>query len=218
VNVPAGDLLGEIGRHAGATIRGQLPEGGTVSAHFEDVPLPEALHRLFGDQNFALVYDDRRRLRTIDLLGTPPPATGLAAAPPPAAAPPGVALGLLDRHPPVALGDRLSRALGAETMPLRALIETSLGHADRRVRADALRRALDVVEGEPELQAALVQAVAGMDEGSLVTLVADLAGSHAEEALVHLSSRAQNPTVRTKAASVLHQLRAQARGAPPSDS
>ncbi len=42
-----------------------------MSADFANVPLPEALHRLLGDQNFVLVYDDQRHPRVLELVRAP---------------------------------------------------------------------------------------------------------------------------------------------------
>src|SRR2546428_379259 len=82
----------ERGRQAGAEIRGQVRDPREVSAEFEAVPLAEALHRLLGDQNFALVYGHEGRLKSVRLLGGPQTAAApapAAAAAPPASQPPG---------------------------------------------------------------------------------------------------------------------------------
>ena len=71
VKAPLAWVVEEIGRQTGADIRGELREQREVSADFKDSPLPEALHRLLGDQNFALVYGREGRLRALKLLGGP---------------------------------------------------------------------------------------------------------------------------------------------------
>ena len=74
VHVAGGSLFGllqEIGRQSGVRIRGEFSDGRQVSADFADVPLPEALHRLIGDQNFVLVYDDQHRPRVLELVRPP---------------------------------------------------------------------------------------------------------------------------------------------------
>jgi len=67
---PVGEVLDEIGRVSGAEIRGQA-NAREVSAEFESVPLPDALHRLLGNQNFTLKYGDKDRPVAIELLGGP---------------------------------------------------------------------------------------------------------------------------------------------------
>ncbi|TMB19429.1 MAG: hypothetical protein E6J59_12000 [Deltaproteobacteria bacterium] len=57
------DILAELARQSGAEIRGQVREPREVTADFESVPLPEALARLLGEQNFALVYGKGGRLK-----------------------------------------------------------------------------------------------------------------------------------------------------------
>ncbi len=69
---PLTAVLEEIAHQSGAAIRGEASARG-VSASFEDVPLPDALVRLLGEQNFTLRYDSDGKLRTIDLLGEPLP-------------------------------------------------------------------------------------------------------------------------------------------------
>src|SRR5206468_1553830 len=71
-NAPLTAVLEEIAHQSGAAIRGEASVRG-VSASFEDVPLPDALVRLLGEQNFTLRYDSDGKLRTIDLLGEPLP-------------------------------------------------------------------------------------------------------------------------------------------------
>src|SRR5438093_13506377 len=92
--VPLDEVLAELGRVSGAEIQGAPREPRDITAQFDDVPLPEALHRLLGDQNFILRHGERDRLRTIELFGGPQepreasttsPAAGSAGAPSPAA-------------------------------------------------------------------------------------------------------------------------------------
>ena len=63
------EVLDEIGRQTGAEIRGQVADVREISADFEAVPLPEAIHRLLGTQNFALVYGEKGNLKALELLG-----------------------------------------------------------------------------------------------------------------------------------------------------
>src|SRR5438876_685391 len=62
--VPVDEILGQLGKQSGAEIRGEVRDRHEITAEFEDVPLPEALHRLLGEQNFALIYGDGGRRRT----------------------------------------------------------------------------------------------------------------------------------------------------------
>src|SRR5207253_10748018 len=70
------DILAELARQSGAEIRGQVREPREVTADFESVPLPEALARLLGEQNFALVYGKGGRLKAVRLLGADQVAAG----------------------------------------------------------------------------------------------------------------------------------------------
>src|SRR3989475_5515601 len=108
---PVTDVLDELGRQAGAEIRGQVRDPREVSAEFEGVPLAEALHRLLGDQNFALVYGNEGRLKSVRLLGGPQTAAAAGAAAPPLSQPP--APGGMDafaKHAPLAGARHLGEA------------------------------------------------------------------------------------------------------------
>jgi len=111
--VPLEDVLAELGRVSGAEIRGAPREPRDLTAKFDDVPLPEALHRLLGDQNFMLKYGEADRLRTIELFGGPQeprnasstsPAAGSVGGASPAAGSTmpqnlAIAISVLERHP-----------------------------------------------------------------------------------------------------------------------
>src|SRR5262249_44995018 len=53
--MPVTDVLAEIGRQSGAEIRGDVKTPHDVSAEFDAVPVAEAVHRLLGNENFALI-------------------------------------------------------------------------------------------------------------------------------------------------------------------
>jgi hypothetical protein len=203
-------LVLEIGRQAGAVVRGRTPER-TVSAQFDDVPLPEALERILGTPSFSLVYDEQRRLKILDLLGpsdTPPPAGDA-----PAAAPlpdpvrsAEAALPLLDAHPPIALAGALARWFKTETLSLRELIQTGFTHEDAGVRREALRTSISALENDPAL-AGLLADLARIDEATLESLARRVAGDHAEEVLLQVRTQARRGDVRSKAGSVLERFR-----------
>src|SRR6266478_9029489 len=125
---PVTDVLDELGRQAGAEIRGQVRDPGEVSAEFEGVPLAEALHRLLGDQNFALVYGNEGRLKSVRLLGGPQtavaavPASAAAAAPPAGQPSPGI-VDAFAKHAPIAVAGHLGEALGGNEASLLQLFD-----------------------------------------------------------------------------------------------
>src|SRR5207247_11460395 len=141
----------------GAEIRGQVREPREVTVDFDSVPLPEALARLLGDQNFALVYGKGGRLKAVRLLGGVRVAPQAPASPPsiaPPAAPrppfPGSLPELIDRHPPVPVTGAVADALGSQSATLRQLLELSLHHQDSTVRAEALRTGIAAPQAERE--------------------------------------------------------------------
>src|SRR5437016_827213 len=180
--VPNSEILEELARQSGAEIRGQVREPREVTADFKSVPLPEALARLLGEQNFALVYRKGGRLKAVRLLGDDQagaPTTTLPATP---AAPfPGSLAELIDRHPPVPVAGQLADALGAQSATLRQLLDLSLHHGDPAVRAEALRTGMATLETEPELRSAVLSEVNNADSTFLSTLLRASASEQAED-------------------------------------
>lgn len=205
--VPIADVLSDIGQQSGAEIRGSIREPREVSAEFEAVPLSEALHRLLGDQNFALVYGKEGRLRAVKLLGGP--TAGFAVMP--TLAPPlktsGDIRDLLVNHAPVPIHGRLAQALGSDTATLQQLMELGLHNEDATVRAEALRAGVQTVEGEPGLRQAVISMLNSFDDAALGSLLRGAAGDHAEEVAQQLLTQSRAPEVRVKASSVLQKLR-----------
>src|SRR4030095_5518537 len=137
---PVTHVMNELERQSGASVRGSLLDPRDVTAEFKAVPLSQALARLLGDQNFALVYGEGGRLRVVSLL---PGAQ--ATAPRPAVAPtttlpqgaPAITLEefatLIDSQPPVKCDGPLADALGPMAT-YRQLLDTALSHTDASLR------------------------------------------------------------------------------------
>jgi len=225
--VPLDQVLDDLARQAGAEIRGTVKDPREVSVEFDAVPLPDALARLLGDQNFALVYGEGGQLRAVRLLGGPqdpgaltggsataPGQATAAAAPAKSYDAVGTLTGLVTNHPPIAVSGRLAEALGSTSVSFRQLLEATLRHDDAVVRAEAIRQSLRVLEAEPTMQTATIEALKGMGDADIGTLLRGMAGDHAEEILLHVGAQARASEIRVKAAAALRELRAQARERP----
>jgi hypothetical protein len=204
VGVRVSDVLEEITRQAGAVIRGRVGADPELAVTFDRVPLPEALHRLLGEQTFVLVYDDQRRPRMIELLGDHAPAPAPQAPEPSPVGTEGV-LQVLTRHPDVRVSSGLARVLGASAVPLREVIDRGLGHEDKEVRAEAMRIALDTFEADPDLQAAVLGVLAGLSDAAFGELVHSIAGRRDEEVLSYLATQARGE-LRKRATTVLQEI------------
>ncbi len=211
--VPVGDVLDEIGRQADARIRGQVRDPQEVSAEFEAVPLDEALHRLLGEQNFALVYGKEGRLKTVRLLGGPqaaaapasPPATVVAPPAPPAA---DSVVSLMAKHRPIPVSGHLSEIVGGPQASLLQLVDLGTHHADATVRAEAAHAVLATVDGDGALRSSVVAQLNATDDAALADLLRNAAGDHAEEVAMQVLAGSRAPEIRNKASAVLQQLRA----------
>jgi hypothetical protein len=219
--VPVGDVLEELSRASGAEIRGQ-PNGREVSAEFDAVPLSDALHRLLGEQNFALVYGDGGKLKAVKLLGGPqaPPAPGTATAgvrPPPqtptaaGSNDPGMMLRMFASQSPVPISGRLAQTLGGETATFQQLMEAGMHNEDAGIRAEAVRAGLQGIERDSNLRSAVLNTVNSMEDAQLGEFVRGMAGERAEEFMMHVATQSRASELRIKASSVLQQIRSAGR-------
>jgi hypothetical protein len=211
--VPVSDVLDELSRASGAEIRGQA-NGREVSAEFDAVPLQEALHRLLGDQNFALVYGDGGKLKAVKLLGGPAGAPVVATAArqtPPAAGvvnpDPGALLRLFANQSPVPVSGRLAQALGTENASFQQLMETGMHNEDAGVRAEAVRAGLQGIERDANLRSAVLNTMTTMEDAQLSEMIRGMAGERAEEFMMHVATQSRASEMRIKASSILQQLR-----------
>jgi len=214
-------VLAEIGRVSGAEIRGVPLDSRPITAHFDDVPLPEALHRLLTDQNFMLRYGEADQLRMIQLFGRAgesrdadvgSPAAGSSHGRSPAAGsrtPQSLlfAMAALERHPPVPVNGPLAQALGGDTATFRQLLEAAARPGDAAVRNEAFRVSLNAVEKEPELRSTVMTALTSVDDAALGQVLRGVAGPRAEELANEIASQAETAELRSKALDVLRRLR-----------
>jgi hypothetical protein len=220
VRMPVTEVLSELEQQTGATVRGSLLDPREVSADFKAVPLAQALARLLGDQNFALVYGEGGRLRVINLL----PGGQVAAVPrpmaatPPTTVPPQSAVTLeefaqiIDSQPPVKCDGQLAEALGP-VATYRQLLETALSHSDASLRMLAVGVAIRSIEGQPELRSKLVGAAAGVEADHLSQLIESAAGNRAQEFASNVTAQTRATEVRAKFSTALHHLRRRGAGA-----
>jgi len=211
--VPNSEILEELARQSGAEIRGQVREAREVTADFESVPLPEALARLLGEQNFALVYGKGGRLKAVRLFGGSEGVAEASASPAGTPVAPGTpSLGslpeLIDRYPPVPVTGQLADALGAQSATLRQLLDLSLHHGDPALRAEAVRTGIAALEAQPELRTAVIHELSNADNALLSDLLRASASDRAEDVAMQVLRDAIMPEIRVKASSVLQRLRA----------
>jgi hypothetical protein len=206
--VPIADVLRELALQSGAEVRGQVREPRDVTATFDSVPLPEALARLLGDQNFALVYGGGGHLKAIRLLGGDGVLVPAPAPPVGERAPfPGALPALIERHPPVPVTGAVADAVKADVASLAQILELSLHHADPAVRAEALRTGITTLEAERDLYVAVLDELDHTDSAFLANLLRASASGHAEEVATLVSQDAHAAQLRLMASSVLQRLR-----------
>jgi hypothetical protein len=207
--VPLSDVINELGRQSGAEIRGQVRADRDVTVEFDGVPLPEALHRLLGDQNFALIYGDGGRLAAVRLLGGPQGPSGQK---PPTPTSPQTAstnlAALVARHEPVPVSGQLVQVVGNTAASFQQLFDIALHNEDATVRGEAVRTVIGALEADSALRAAVVGELSNVEDTALGALLRGAAGEHAEEIAMQIMTQARASEIRVKASSVLQKLRA----------
>jgi hypothetical protein len=215
---PLADVIDEVARQTGATVKGSLKNPRDVSADFDAVPLADALGRLLGgDQNFALIYGGDGKLRTLRLLGSVDAqrasgATRVPAGPTaagvqqPQATP--ASLAEVMAKTPIPLSGRLAQALGPQAQ-LSDLITAGLRNEDPSIRAEAVQTAIRTIENNSEMRSAVMGTLQGMDDAHLATMVRGMAADHGEEFLIQAAGHARHGDLRAKTQQILQQYRLQ---------
>jgi hypothetical protein len=188
VQVPLDHVVELLEEETGLEMRGELRDQRQVTKRFEAVPLPEALDRLLGRQNFVLRFDADGRPAAVDLYGLSAPRFVEKREPKPVAN----VLSLFAGAPPVALSPVLRQALGAGVARPSRLFVAAVHQRDPAVRIEAGRAFLAAVEGNPALRQALRQA----DPRSIVRLIRSSPWTHVDQLLTDLGRRSGDPLLR----------------------
>jgi hypothetical protein len=209
--VPVALLLEQISNETGAEIRGSAAEEREVSAHFEDVPLEQALARVLGNENFILIYGRDGEPVELSLLGgpteVPPPGMGAVNATDTAPSRAGLTASaalysMIARHPPVEVSGTLAAKMGRTTVRLPQLLRTVSRENDQGVRGEAMRAFIHAVEADQ----GILQAMSDLDDEGFTTFIRRRAGRRGTELALYMAAQATNPKVRSKAATAARQL------------
>jgi hypothetical protein len=206
------EVVQEVARQAQLEVRGSLAAPAVVSIQLEDVPLADALPRLLAGQSFALTYASSGRLKGVRLLGGAEDAVAPVAAPVldlPFEDASASAI-LAASHRSVPIGGRLARAVGAEQTSFSQIIGVAMQNPDPRVRADALRIGLRILDAEPELRASVLETLDGIDDAWLAAWLTRIAGEHAPELARRAARSSRIGSLRLRAAAVQRHFEANA--------
>ncbi len=213
---PLPDVLAAVGRATGAEVRGEPAPAPPVTLTLEDVPLKEALTRILGDQSFTLTYTEQGGLRLIDLRGGPqaplaraplvePSTSGLPDSLDRSAADVVAAWMASDtRHP---INGRLAETLGTKDATVSQIVDAALSDDNPRVRSQALRTALGLLEGDREVRDAFVKLLDSVDDEFLVRYVQLSMKDNATEIVSGIARQATTQTLRVRTQRVLQALR-----------
>jgi len=210
--LPVDLLLEQIASETGAELRGSAAEDREVSAHFEDVPLEQALARVLGNENFIIIYGRDGEPVELSMLGGPqeaplpgmvPPGNAAETAPSRAGLTASAALySMIARHPPIEVSGTLAAKMGRTTVRLPQLLRTVSRENDQAVRAEAMGAFMQAIESDQ----GILQAMGDLDDEGFVTFIRRRAGRRGAELALFMASQATNPKVRSKAATAARQL------------
>jgi hypothetical protein len=200
VGMPVLEVLAEIGRQSGAEIRGMVRDAHEVTAQFDAVPLPQALYRLLGDQNYALVYGSGGKLKGVRLLGGSGEPV-LLAAPATEHKDPGP---LLEKR--VRVAGPVADALKSPMVTLKELGELWLQSDDASLRDESASNGFRAMEADSDLRNSLVELTESYSDVELANLLRGIAGTRAEELAAFVVSQTRVTELHMKAASVLRVL------------
>jgi hypothetical protein len=203
--VPRDEVIKVLGERAGVEFYGELRDNREVSARLDEVRFRDAVDRLVGDQNFAIVYDASGRPVRVELWGMPgsPKVARVSTSAQNQLA------NLVAGYPPVALPPLLAAAFRAPTARLPSLLRRGLRDGNPAIRAAAAAAFVRALDGVPYISAAIQRT----DDQALRSLIRSWAGTGDKQVLGILASGASDPLVRSKARRVLEQI-APAQGRP----
>jgi hypothetical protein len=183
-------------RETGAQVRGEPADLRMVTKRFDAVPLPEALRRLLGAENFVMRYAQDGRLVAVELLGAPRPKS--AGRKPRRPARP-VARGLLTTHTVVGLDRDLATAVGSPNARLPRLLEVAIGNDKVAIRHGATRKLVSFVEQNPRLRETALAMLRETDDRALIDLASREGPERALEFFATIASDAADGYVRARA-------------------
>lgn len=198
------EVLQRFASASGAEIRGGVTTPRDVSVEFEDVSVQDGLARLLGDQNFMLTYSGGKLTR-VTLLGGPQDAPVTKVVKTGEGVPQSFSELIQSRMISVTPGGRLSRFLGKDSATLQQIIDIGLRNEDRGLRTEALRMAVQAVDGQPDLNAATIDTLGAMDDSQLLAVFRATARENTREVLAQMSTLLRTNELRTRSLKLLMQ-------------
>ncbi len=115
----------------------------------------------------------------------------------------------LRNHSPIPISGILAHALGTSAATFDQLVKAALHDQDPQVRAAAAKVCIQTIEADPTLTQSVQNAVGGMDDQALTVAAQHLGGPNVEEFVHAIATNANEPDIRSRAASVVERLHTQ---------
>jgi hypothetical protein len=224
VNVPAEQIVAEIAKKGKAEVHGSLRDPKPFSGTFDAVPLPEALERLLGAQNFTLTYGDEG-LKVIHLKGGPEapekPKEAAASGQPEQQAGSDdypqawiAAWKAFEHRQPVPIQGKFAELVGKNEVNWDYVVNMAYGYDDPKVRTEAVVAGLKALDDDPDVRDAAFASTSGMSDSELATFARTICKHMAEDFVKRVARHAANPDIKARAKAVLREIRQQERLAP----
>ena len=105
----------------------------------------------------------------------------------------------------VSPGGRLARSLDKDQASLQQLVDIGLRNEDAALRTEALRMAIQAIDGQPDLNAATIAAINGMDDNQLMALFRATARDNTRAVLAQMSTLLRTNDLRQRSLRLLMQ-------------
>jgi hypothetical protein len=211
---PVETVLQALAKESGAELVGSTRAEQPLTMSFENVPVKEALERLVGAQNFTLKYDEKGKLRAIELRGGPEAAK--PARPEEHASVPGenstpakhrAFFKPFDRRDQIPLTGELRKATGHEEAGWDFLGNTAIGDPDPRVRQAAVHAMMKALDQDPEMKASVLASLNAMSAEEIASFARERTYYRAEDVVRNVMRETSDQELRSRARDVLRELR-----------
>ena len=192
-------------------MRGEVLDQRDVTTQLDAVPLKEALEWLLRNQNFTLTYAADGKLKAIELKELREQGARASGEAKNVVGPNGerpferAAFLAFDERERVPVGERLAKTLGDTKARWDMLGNMTYGVEDPALRRAAVRAAMQAIEADRDLHAALVAAFDGVSDADLAAFARARCYHRAEDLMRNVSRETSDPDIRARAEAVLHE-------------
>jgi hypothetical protein len=118
----------------------------------------------------------------------------------------------------VRIGGRLARRLGSRRVSMAQVMAAAAQETDPRVRRDAMRVGMKVIERDPAMLGAMFGQLTGVDDYTIASNLRGMAGDDAEELMKNAAAGLRSRELRDRAQNILRALQRTGAASPRNES